>query len=77
MFNPFMPSGLSYHTSLDRSIPNSRVSSYFLLLWFIEIPVINTNIVDSDQTPRSAASDRGLHCLPMSLFWEARHKWVK
>ena len=26
---------------------------------------------------RSAASDLGLHCLPMSLLWDARHKWVK
>ena len=42
-----------------------------------EIPVINANSVDPDQTPRSAASDLGLHCLPMSLLWEIRHKWVK
>ena len=28
--------------------------------------------VDPDQTPISAASDLGLHCLPMSL-WDARH----
>ena len=26
---------------------------------------------------RSAASDLGLHCLPVSLLWDARHKWVK
>ena len=25
----------------------------------------------------SAASDLGLHCLPMSLLWDARLKWVK
>ena len=24
----------------------------------------------------SAASDLGLHCLPMSLLWDARQKWV-
>ena len=29
--------------------------------------------VDPDQTPRS---DLGLHCLPISLLWDARHKWV-
>ena len=23
------------------------------------------------------ASDLGLHCLAMSLLWDARHKWVK
>ena len=33
--------------------------------------------VDPAQTPRSAASDLGLHCLPMSLLWDARHKWVE
>ena len=27
--------------------------------------------------PRSVASDLGLHCLPMSLLQNARHKWVK
>ena len=31
-----------------------------------EIPVLNANNVDPDQTPRSAASDLGLLCLPMS-----------
>ena len=25
---------------------------------------------------RSMASDLGLHCLPMSLLWDARLKWV-
>ena len=34
-----------------------------------EIPDLNANNVDPDQTPRSAASDQGLHCLPMSLLW--------
>ena len=29
--------------------------------------------VDPDQTPRS---DLGLHCLPISLLWDGRHKWV-
>ena len=37
----------------------------------------NTNSVDPDQTPHSAASDLGLYCLPMSLLWDARLKWVK
>ena len=32
------------------------------------MPVLNANIVDPDQTPQSAASDLGLHCLPMTLF---------
>ena len=43
------------------------MSSYFYCYHvFIEIRVFNANNVDSDQTPRSAASDLGLHCLPMS-----------
>ena len=37
---------------------------------------LNANSVDPDQTPRSAASDLGLHCLPMSYLWDAKHKWV-
>ena len=32
--------------------------------------------VNPDQTPRVAASDLGLHCFAMSLFWEARYKCV-
>ena len=33
--------------------------------------------VDHEQTPHSAASDLGLHCLLMSLLRDAGHKWVK
>ena len=40
------------------------------------MPVINANSVDPDQTPHSAASELGLHCLPMSHLWDARHKLV-
>ena len=38
--------------------------------------VLNANSVYPDQMPRSVASDLGLHCLPMSLLWDARLKWV-
>ena len=48
-----------------------------LLLYFIEISEFNANSVDPDQTPRSVASDLGLHCLPMSILWDARQKWVR
>ena len=59
------------------TFPVERVSGLFLLLpYVIETPVLNANSVDSDWTPHSAASDLSLHCLPMSLLWEARHKWV-
>ena len=36
------------------------------------------NSGDPDQTPHSAASDLGLHCLPntQSLLWVSRLQWV-
>ena len=37
---------------------------------------LNANSVYPDQTPRSAASDLGINCLPMSLLMDARLKWV-
>ena len=50
---------------------------FFLsFLCFVESSVFNANSVDPDQMPRSAASDLGLNCLPMSLLWVARHKSV-
>ena len=33
-----------------------------VLSLIIEIPVLNANSVDPDQTPHSEASDLGLHC---------------
>ena len=47
-----------------------------LLQCFVEISNLDANCVDPDQTPRSAASDLGLLCLPMSHLWDARPKWV-
>ena len=37
----------------------------------------NANSVDPDQTPHFVVSDLGPHCLPMSLLWDTRLKWVK
>ena len=69
VFNPFMPNGHFYLNSSERSISNNRVTCLVLVLpCFIEIPEFNANSVDTDQTPRSAASDLDLHCFPMSLF---------
>ena len=34
------------------------------------------NSGDPDQTPRSAASDLGLHCLPSTLLRVSRLQWV-
>ena len=50
---------------------------FYLLSCFVEVSELNVNIVDPDQTPRSAASDLGLHCLAVSLLWDARLNWVK
>ena len=75
---PFIPNGLLYLHSLDWSISNiSGVWLVFIITMLIEIHVLNANSVEPDQTPRSAASDRGLLCLPMSLLWNTRLKWVK
>ena len=69
------PSGLFCLNSLDQSISSLRVSGQFWIVpCFIEMPVVNANSVDPDQTPRS---DLDLHCLSMSHLWDARHKWVK
>ena len=67
--NPFMPNGLFYLESLDRSIYSKMLSGYFIIIpCFIEILVFNANSVDPDQTPRFAASYLGLHCFPVSLL---------
>ena len=64
-----MPSGLSYLTFWTGPFPIEGVSRLFLSIpCFIESPVLTANSIDSDQTPRTAASDLGLHCLPMSLL---------
>ena len=72
-----MPSGLFYLNSLDRSIPYIKGAWFLSLSCFVKNSELNANSVDPDQTPRSAASDLGLHRLPMSFLWGARLKWVK
>ena len=67
-----MWTGLFYFKSMDWPISNGRnVWLVLLLPWFIEIPAFNGNRVDPDHMP-----DMGLHCLPVSLLWDTRHKWV-
>ena len=73
-----MPVGLFYLHFESVHFQFKRCLVKFLLyICFIEIPVLHANTVDPDQRPRSMASDPGLHCLPISLLWDARHKWVK
>ena len=59
-----MPNGLFCHTPLDRFISNLR-SVWFLLvlLLSIEIPVLNVNYVDPDQTPRKVIMKTRLYNL--------------
>ena len=65
-----MSSGFCYFNALDRSFSNRRgVWLVCIFIILIPISVFNANNVDPDQTPHSAASDLGLHCLPMSLLW--------
>ena len=80
ILNPFLPSGLFYHSTLDRSRSNWKGVWLFLLLLLqclIEIPVLRANSVDpSSNAAFRSATDQGLHCLPISLLWDTRHKWV-
>ena len=65
--NPFKPNGLSYSYQLAQSISVLRVvGCYFSFLFKFEYTILEANSGDSDQTPQSAASDMGLHCLPIS-----------
>ena len=58
-----MPIGIFYLNSLERFI------SYIRGIWSVlSLSDFIANSVDPDQTPLSAASDLGLHCLPVSLI---------
>ena len=67
-----MPSGFFYFNPLNRFIAHIQckgcLARFLFLSHFEEISELNVNSVDPDQIPRSAASDLGLHCLPMSLL---------
>ena len=41
------------------------------------MPELFSNSGDPDQTPRSAASGLGLHCLSNTLLGVSRLQWVK
>ena len=54
-----MPNGLFYHKAFERSISNRRCFCLISVITiFVEIPSINENSADSDQTSRFAASDQ-------------------
>ena len=80
-FNPLTPSG-RVHFQFNPLTPSGRVHFQFKGCLVYSYCVSNKNSCQqavetwSDaafcQTPCSAASDRGLHCLPMSLLWDVR-----
>ena len=72
-FYPHLPSGPVSLTNWTSPFPVLGVTG--LLFRFYSISIANSE--DPDQTPRSAASDLGLHCLPMSQKWNAGLIWVK
>ena len=75
-FNPFMPNWLLLRNYLGRSISNEKDVWVVLIPYFIEIISFNANSWDANQTPHSAASDLGLHCLSISFLWDAMLKLV-
>ena len=77
LFNPHLPSGPVHHYHLDESIFNIRgVWCSFSFLFCFKKIFLLANSEDPDQTPRSVASDLGLHCLPMLQKWDTRLIWV-
>ena len=50
---------------------------YCFIVILIFDKILYANSADPDQTPRSAASDLGLHCLPRSRKRDTRLMWVK
>ena len=57
------------YLNLDRFISYIRiVCLVFIIAMFCSLSKFNANSVDPDQTLRIAASDLGLHYLPVSLY---------
>ena len=76
--NPFMPNVFFHRYQLDESISNFRaVGWYFSFLFKIYKKLLFANSGESDQTPRFAASDLVLQCLPMSHKKDTMLIWVK
>ena len=63
--------------AFDLSISIEGCLVIFLVsLCFIEVSVLNANSVDTGGTPQNAASDLGLHCLPIIILGISRLKSV-
>ena len=73
IFKPFEPHGFLHPYQLDGPV-HFRFKACLVVFFFI----LKSNILlaiseDPDQTPRSAASNLGLHCLSMFHKKDARH----
>ena len=69
-----------YPKYLDALTPYHTCSKFCKCLFYYflkSLKIAVANSVDPDQTPRSAVSDLGLHCLQMSFLRDTRHKWDK
>ena len=65
--NPNLPSGPVHPYQLDESISNFMgFLVYFIILILFEKIFLKANGEEHDQTTRTAASDLGLNCLPIS-----------
>ena len=53
------------------------MSGYEIKIFLQKKTKLFANSGDPDQTPHSAASDLGLHCLPITLLGVFRLQWVK
>ena len=67
--------------SLTRLCPNIFIEfshhNCHSCFYLLKLSIITANSVDPDEMQHSLVSDLDLHCLQMSLLYNARHKWVK
>ena len=75
--NPYLTNGFSHHYQLGESTFTIRgVKMDFYVLSHFSTKFLCADRIASDGTPRSAASQLGLCCLPMSHKKETRLKCV-
>ena len=70
-FNPYKPNGMSQSYKMDQRMSVTKLKCcwvvFFTFLQILIVYILSRNSGDRDQTPRSAASDLGLYCLPKSI----------
>ena len=77
--NPFMPNGFFHTSQWDQSISVTWVVGWYFSFLFNSNRIFykQTALGDPDQTPHSAASNLGMHCLPISHKQDTMRIWVK